>query len=174
MKTALKWLIVVMLAFVAGMVFSGHMLRQYREEQRKAQDRRERLPEAEAFTKNVLARMGLHTDIWVVRGGRWTCGWANSRFNIITLGERCNELYRAGKIDWRVAGVLCHEIGHILNRHEGMKGVLEWASPEQVEADEFAGFAMKMMGATLDEALSGYQGMEENANREAVKRGWRR
>ena len=57
--------------------------------------------------------------------------------------------------DWAATSVLAHEIGHHLNGHalndEGSNH--KW----ELEADEFSGFVMARMGATLDDAQSAIQ-----------------
>lgn len=81
---------------------------------------------------------------------------------------------------WFVFGVLAHEIGHHLNGHT-LEGVGSRPNKE-IEADEFAGFAMKKLGATLQEAqgifsfLNATDGPPTHPVRakryEAIKRGW--
>ncbi len=81
---------------------------------------------------------------------------------------------------WFVLGVLAHEIGHHLNGHT-LEGVGSRPNKE-IEADEFAGFVMKKLGATLQEAqgifsfLNATDGPPTHPVRakryEAVKRGW--
>ena len=81
---------------------------------------------------------------------------------------------------WFVFGVLAHEIGHHLNGHT-LEGVGSRPNKE-IEADEFAGFVMKKMGATLMEAqgifsfLNATDGPPTHPVRAkryaAIKRGW--
>lgn len=81
---------------------------------------------------------------------------------------------------WFVFGVLAHEIGHHLNGHT-LEGIGSRPDKE-IEADEFAGFVMKKMGATLAEAQGIFSFMNDTegppthpvkAKRyEAIKRGW--
>lgn len=81
---------------------------------------------------------------------------------------------------WFVFGVLAHEIGHHLNGHT-LGGVGSRPNKE-IEADEFAGFVMQKLGATLKEAqgifsfLNATDGPPTHpvkAKRyEAIKRGW--
>ncbi len=81
---------------------------------------------------------------------------------------------------WFVVGVLAHEIGHHLNGHS-VEGVGSRPNKE-IEADEFAGFVLQKLGATLQEAqgifsfLSDTEGPPTHpvkARRyEAIKRGW--
>jgi tetratricopeptide (TPR) repeat protein len=81
---------------------------------------------------------------------------------------------------WFVFGVLAHEIGHHLNGHT-LGGVGSRPNKE-IEADEFAGFVMQKLGATLKEAqgifsfLNATDGPPTHPVRakryEAIKRGW--
>lgn len=81
---------------------------------------------------------------------------------------------------WFVFGVLAHEIGHHLNGHT-IEGVGSRPNKE-IEADEFAGFVMKKMGATLMETQGIFSFLNETdgppthpvrAKRyAAIKRGW--
>jgi hypothetical protein len=81
--------------------------------------------------------------------------------------------------DWAGMTILAHEIGHHLNGHTltdgGSRPALE------LEADTFAGRAVKLMGGTLDQALAAYQPMPvegsethppKSARLEAVTAGW--
>lgn len=77
---------------------------------------------------------------------------------VIRHGERyikynpdyVNSLNMKAKDKWASVFVLAHEIGHHLNGHT----VLKKNRPPAVEleADEFAGFVMNRMGATLEQA----------------------
>lgn len=81
---------------------------------------------------------------------------------------------------WFVLGVLAHEIGHHLNGHS-LEGVGSRPNKE-IEADEFAGFIMKKLGATLKEAQSIFSFLNDtqgppthpikSKRYDAVKRGW--
>lgn len=81
---------------------------------------------------------------------------------------------------WFVFGVLAHEIGHHLNGHT-VEGIGSRPNKE-IEADEFAGFVMQKMGATLAEAqgifsfLNATDGPPTHPVKAkryaAIKRGW--
>jgi hypothetical protein len=61
-----------------------------------------------------------------------------------------NALVKTAGNEWAAVSVLAHEIGHHLNGH-----TLEnhGSTPDQeLEADEFSGFVLRRMGATLQEA----------------------
>jgi hypothetical protein len=64
--------------------------------------------------------------------------------------EYINKLLTVTKDKWVLTFILAHEIGHHLNGHTVHKGK---HSPEiELEADEFAGFVLSKMGASLEEA----------------------
>lgn len=84
---------------------------------------------------------------------------------------------------WSAIGIMAHEVAHHLNGHT-LKGGSK--PPSELEADEFAGFIMYKMGATLTEAQTMfnnptmYQALESAthpatpARLEAVAVGWQR
>ncbi|CAA9277602.1 MAG: hypothetical protein AVDCRST_MAG95-3099 [uncultured Adhaeribacter sp.] len=56
----------------------------------------------------------------------------------------------AVKTDWGAVSILAHEIGHHLNGHTLLRG---GSNPEdELEADEFSGFVLRKMGASLPQA----------------------
>jgi hypothetical protein len=56
----------------------------------------------------------------------------------------------AVKTDWAAISILAHEIGHHLNGHTLSRG---GSNPgDELEADEFSGFVLRKMGASLAEA----------------------
>lgn len=81
---------------------------------------------------------------------------------------------------WFVVGVVAHEIAHHLNGHS-LDGVGSRPNKE-MEADEFAGFVMQKLGATLSDAQNIFSFLNEtegppthpikSKRYKAVKRGW--
>ncbi|SHJ27431.1 hypothetical protein SAMN02745146_2713 [Hymenobacter daecheongensis DSM 21074] len=57
---------------------------------------------------------------------------------------------RAGRTDWAGISILAHEMGHHLNGHTLLAGGSKPA--DELEADEFSGFVLRKMGASLAEA----------------------
>lgn len=57
---------------------------------------------------------------------------------------------RASRTDWAGVSILAHEIGHHLNGHTLQAGGSNPA--DELEADEFSGFVLRKMGASLAEA----------------------
>jgi hypothetical protein len=82
--------------------------------------------------------------------------------------------------DWAALTILAHEIGHHLNGHTLAEGGSR--PPLELQADKFAGHAVKRIGGTLDQALAAYQAMSpegsethppRSARLEAVTKGWK-
>ena len=87
---------------------------------------------------------------------------------------------RAGRTDWAGISILAHEMGHHLNGHT-LTG--RGSNPaDELEADEFSGFALRKMGASLAQAQSAMATIGDDApsathparrNRlTAISRGW--
>jgi hypothetical protein len=57
---------------------------------------------------------------------------------------------RAGRTDWAGISILAHEMGHHLNGHTLKGGGSNPA--DELEADEFSGFVLRKMGASLAQA----------------------
>lgn len=89
---------------------------------------------------------------------------------------------RATNDKWGVIALLAHEIGHHLNGHTLKRSGS--APAVELEADEFAGFVLRRMGATLKEAqevmiyIAKTQASATHPARsdrmEAIEKGWRR
>ncbi|MDO7854220.1 membrane-binding protein [Hymenobacter convexus] len=61
-----------------------------------------------------------------------------------------NEINRAGHTDWAGISILAHEMGHHLNGHTLRGGGSQPA--DELEADEFSGFVLRKLGASLAQA----------------------
>lgn len=138
--------------------------------------------EKQAFVADALAKMGLHNEVAVVIDPTTTgCAYATTvdGAQFIGVDPKCLGPLRTGtSYDWFVVGVLGHEIGHLLNRHDRSSN-----PPEEIRADEFAGWIMARLGATLDEARVFARRMDETgghthppryARVTAVELGWTR
>lgn len=68
---------------------------------------------------------------------------------------------RAGRTDWAGISILAHEIGHHLNGHTLRAGGSQPA--DELEADEFSGFVLRKMGASLAEAQAAMAVLAEDA-----------
>jgi hypothetical protein len=91
------------------------------------------------------------------------------------------QITKAAQTDWGSISILAHEVGHHLNGHtltsSGSKPDLE------LEADEFSGYVLRKMGATLDEAQAAMKVLAskhdspthpgQNKRLASIERGWR-
>lgn len=67
----------------------------------------------------------------------------------------------AVKTDWGAVSILAHEIGHHLNGHTLLQG---GSNPEdELEADEFSGFVLRKMGATLPQAQAAIAALTDDS-----------
>lgn len=70
-----------------------------------------------------------------------------------------DEIARSVGTNWTNTMILAHEIGHHLNGHTLRQVNKEETRGEELEADEFAGFIMGKLGATLSEAVAAMNGI---------------
>jgi hypothetical protein len=91
------------------------------------------------------------------------------------------KLIAATGSSWTAVSVLAHEIGHHLNGHTlGRKGN---SHENELQADEFSGFVLRKMGASLDAAQAAMQVLateqssathpRQSDRLVAIERGWR-
>jgi hypothetical protein len=89
---------------------------------------------------------------------------------------------RAGHTDWAGISILAHEMGHHLNGHTLRSGGSQ--PQDELEADEFSGFVLRRLGASLAQAqaamatVSDEQGSATHPGRTprlgAISQGWNR
>ncbi|WP_181304206.1 membrane-binding protein [Rufibacter sp. XAAS-G3-1] len=92
-----------------------------------------------------------------------------------------NSLNTALRTDWAGISILAHEIGHHLNGHTLSKGGSNLQ--DELEADEFSGFVLRKMGASLSEAQAAIKALAEeddsythpgkSSRLTAISKGWR-
>jgi formylglycine-generating enzyme required for sulfatase activity len=85
---------------------------------------------------------------------------------------------------WAAYAVLAHEIGHHLNNDNFGEADLKRRKICELEADRFSGSVLRMLGANLEQAQSGIESLEKEAEttthppkiarREAVATGWKK
>ncbi len=111
--------------------------------------------EAQKAVENIVKRSGLKQNFYVME-----CPNIDNCFAALQNGERLI-VYDAGfmrkvnnltQTDWGAMSILAHEIGHHLQGHTLKTGGSD--PVRELEADEFSGFVMYQMGATLKEAQS--------------------
>ncbi|MFC6998637.1 M48 family metalloprotease [Rufibacter roseus] len=100
----------------------------------------------------------------------------------ILYNERfVSSLNNALKTDWAGVSILAHEIGHHLNGHTLSKTGSNLR--DELEADEFSGFVLRKMGASLSEAQAAikvladdedsYTHPGKSSRLAAISQGWR-
>jgi len=141
-------------------------------------------PEMAVVVERILAMTGLHNDVRVVVDYEATgCAYATTRDGRQYIGvnpDCVGPLRIEGRYSWRVLGALTHEVAHLLGGHTTNATN---SHREETEADEWSGWAMYRLGATLDEALTAARTYSVSGSRthppravrlESVERGWRR
>lgn len=141
--------------------------------------------EMEVFVEGVFRLAGKPMKVPVVidPAAEPYCAYAANRGGqpIIGIGRKClGYLRRGGVLRWHAVSILCHEIGHIVGSHIYNAGSYRW---EEIEADEWSGWAMYHLGATLDQAIGRAMLFDEEGGNphpprkvrvESYKRGWLR
>ncbi|AMR25963.1 hypothetical protein A0257_01850 [Hymenobacter psoromatis] len=89
---------------------------------------------------------------------------------------------RAGHTDWAGISILAHEMGHHLNGHTLRGGGSQ--PQDELEADEFSGFVLRRLGASLAQAQAAMAAVSPEEGSEthpglaprlaAISRGWNR
>lgn len=103
----------------------------------------------------IMATVGLKPKFIIMKSSRVPNAAA-----VIMNGKRYvlyNERFVAAvnnavKTDWAGISILAHEIGHHLNGHTLDRGGSNPA--DELEADEFSGFVLRKMGASVEEAIA--------------------
>ena len=93
-----------------------------------------------------------------------------------------NSVNRAGHTDWAGISILAHEMGHHLNGHTLRASGSQPA--DELEADEFSGFVLRKLGASLAQAQAAMATVPDAAESAthpgrtprltAISQGWRR
>ncbi|MDP5120162.1 MAG: M48 family metalloprotease [Spirosomaceae bacterium] len=115
-------------------------------------------PEAIEAVNEIVRRSGLKQNFYVME-----CPNIDNCFAAVRDGERLivydaafmKKINGMTNTDWSAMSILAHEIGHHLQGHTLKMGGSEQS--KEIEADEFSGFVMYQMGATLKEAQSAIQ-----------------
>lgn len=129
---------------------------------------------------------GLHNDVTVVvdpsaRGCAYATTVQGEQF--IGVNLRCTGRLRTLRktYDYRTVGILAHEVGHLLSGHTTNQKAANPA--EESDADEWSGWGMARLGATLAQALTAARslsvvGSDTHPGREtrvaSVTRGYRK
>ncbi|WP_347158916.1 membrane-binding protein [Pontibacter chitinilyticus] len=105
----------------------------------------------------------------------------NGQRYILYNEDFLNAINNAVHTDWAGVSILAHEIGHHLNGHTLKGGGSN--VPDELEADEFSGFVLRKLGASLADAQAAINLMSEEDNSSthpgrsyrlaAISKGWR-
>ncbi|MFN3849197.1 MAG: M48 family metalloprotease [Spirosomataceae bacterium] len=115
--------------------------------------------EADKAVEEIVRRSGLKKNFYVME-----CPNTDNCFAAVQNGNRLivydgafmrrvNNMTQTK--DWGALSILAHEIGHHLQGHTIIEGGSDPA--KEIEADEFSGFVMYQMGASLKEAQAAIQ-----------------
>ena len=110
------------------------------------------LSEASEMAREIVKAAGLRQN-FTIREGR-----VPNAVAVLTQGKRfifynpdfIEKLTHATGTEWSAVSVLAHEIGHHL--YSQWAGTRNVALASELQADEFSGFVLKKMGASLSEA----------------------
>jgi hypothetical protein len=112
-------------------------------------------PEAQKAVESIVSRSGLKQNFYVMECPNIDNCFAATRNGerlIVYDGSFMRRVNSLAQNDWGAMSVLAHEIGHHLQGHTLKAG---GSDPErELEADEFSGFVMYQMGASLKDAQS--------------------
>lgn len=103
----------------------------------------------------IMATVGLKPKFEIVSSSRVPNAAAvimNGKRYVLYNERFVAALNNAVKTDWAGISILAHEIGHHLNGHTLDRG---GSNPsDELEADEFSGFVLRKMGASVEEAVA--------------------
>ena len=142
------------------------------------------LPAMEKMLSDIVGVSGLSASFVIKQGDVENMQASISKKKRIILynPEFVKWLYKATHDKWAAVTLLAHEVGHHLNghtiRHGGSRPRVE------LEADEFAGFILYKLGASLPQAqevmkyIATKEGSSTHPSRrermDAIERGWQR
>lgn len=137
---------------------------------------------AEAIINRIIATVGLRPNFEVQQSDIYSAAATvlNGKRYIFYNPKFFDKLNEATGSEWSSISILAHEIGHHLNGHTLSGGSI---SPDiELEADEFSGFVLRKMGASLEEAQKAIKKMASTKDSHthpardkrmvAIARGW--
>lgn len=149
-----KWLVLLLSFFLTGSLFAQD--RQLARAERPATGFSS-LTEAGKMAEAIVEAAGLPANFAIMEANVPNAAAVvqNGRRYILYNPAFINILTRATGTKWAAVSVLAHEIGHHLYTPSVNRGKIPLAT--ELEADEFSGYVLKKMGATLSEAQSAMQ-----------------
>ena len=112
------------------------------------------IPEASDLLRDIMRVTGLQQNFELKAADVMNieASIQHKKRYILYNPEFISQLNQVSKNKWATTALLAHEVGHHLNGHTIRKG---GSSKElELEADEFAGFILNKLGATLKQAQS--------------------
>jgi len=106
----------------------------------------------QTMLQEIIDATGLHTDFELKEANVFNieASISHRKRYILYNPAYITSLNNITKNKWSVMALLAHEVGHHLNGHTIRKG---GSTPElELEADEFAGFILYKLGATLKQS----------------------
>jgi len=142
------------------------------------------LDDAEQIVADIVSTTGLK-EKFLLREGRVKnieASTKRKKQQIIYNPEFINNLQYAANSRWAVIALFAHEVGHHIKGHTHKKS---GSRPHlELEADEFAGYVLQKMGASLEEStivmqyIATYKGSKTHPGRSdrttAIHNGWTR
>ncbi len=144
--------------------------------------------EAELVVEKIMERIGLQPNFIVLECPNLNNAFAvNLKADIGCLRYIIYDNHFLEKVDfstetdWAAVSIIAHEIGHHLNGHT-LDGVGSRPDKE-LESDEFSGFALQMLGASLEQAQAAMNKLASERDSQthpgksrrlaAIERGWK-
>lgn len=141
-----------------------------------------RIPPPQELLKEIVDVTGLQMDFELKEADVMNIQASISHHNreILYNPSYITWINKLTRDKWCTMALIAHEVGHHLNGHTIRKG---GSSPAvELEADEFAGFILFKLGATLEDAqkvmnyIAGVNASDTHPGRadrkEAIKKGW--
>jgi hypothetical protein len=141
-----------------------------------------KIPEPQQMLLDIISVTGLYADFELKEADVMNiqASITKRKRTILYNPEYVSWLNKLTRDKWSVMALIAHEVGHHLNGHTIRKG---GSSPKvELEADEFAGFVLYKLGASLEEAqkvMNYIAGLRESGThparmdrKMAIQRGW--
>ena len=110
------------------------------------------VPEAREMLSEIMAVVGLHPNFELkeARVANIEASISHRKRYILYNPDYISWINKTTKDKWAAIALLAHEVGHHLNGHTIRKS---GSTPKlELEADEFAGFVLYKLGASLEQA----------------------
>lgn len=111
---------------------------------------------AKEYTDKIVAFTGLPIKFKLVQSTDIPTAMAHfdgKNHYLIYNEDFFSRIKASGYSDWPAIFVLVHEIGHLLIQHPSVEDTKK-RKDQELEADQFAGYGLCRLGATVQEALS--------------------